>query len=49
MLHETFDSLLQAILAASRVRYGDRLVSLAVFGSVARGTQRPDSDVRWPK
>lgn len=25
--------------------YGDRLVSLAVFGSYARGTQRPDSDL----
>lgn len=25
--------------------YGDRLVSLAVFGSVGRGTPRPDSDI----
>ncbi len=25
--------------------YGDKLVSLAIFGSVARGTFRPDSDI----
>jgi predicted nucleotidyltransferase len=25
--------------------YGERLVSLTVFGSVGRGTPRPDSDI----
>jgi len=45
MLQETFDSLLQAILAACKYHYGKRLVSLAVFGSVARRTPRPDSDI----
>jgi predicted nucleotidyltransferase len=30
---------------AVRHTYGDPLVSLAVFGSVARGTARPDSDL----
>jgi hypothetical protein len=45
MLRETFESLLANILAACQAHYGDRLVSLAVFGSVARQTQRPDSDI----
>ena len=45
MLKENFDRFLGATLDAVREFYGDRLVSLAVFGSVARGTQRPDSDV----
>jgi predicted nucleotidyltransferase len=45
MLKEGFERLLREILNVLREYYGDRLVSLAVFGSVARGTQRPDSDV----
>lgn len=45
MLKEGFERLLREILNALREYYGDRLVSLAVFGSVSRGTQRPDSDV----
>ncbi len=45
MLKETFERLLGDILAMLREFYGDRLVSVAVFGSVARGTQRPDSDI----
>ncbi len=28
-----------------KVQYGERLVSLVVFGSVGRGTPRPDSDI----
>ena len=40
--HEAF---LHAIDDACRRHYGDRLVSLAVFGSVGRGTPRRDSDV----
>jgi len=31
--------------AYCRKAYGERLVSLAVFGSMGRGTARPDSDV----
>jgi predicted nucleotidyltransferase len=42
---QRFDVLLNEIVAASRAHYGDRLVSLAAFGSVGRGTARPDSDV----
>ena len=45
MLRETFDHLVREISAACQAHYGDRLVSLAVFGSVARHTQRPDSDI----
>ena len=40
-----FDELLEARSAACSRHYGDRLVSLVVFGSVGRGTARPDSDV----
>lgn len=40
-----FELLLARLLTASQERYGARLVSLAVFGSVGRGTPRIDSDV----
>ena len=40
-----FESLLGLISEACQACYGDRLVSLAVFGSVGRGTPRPDSDI----
>jgi hypothetical protein len=40
-----FETFLHAINEACRDHYGDRLVSVAVFGSVGRGTPRPDSDV----
>jgi len=33
------------LLDAARRTYGERLVSFALFGSVARGTARPDSDL----
>ncbi|MBI5302908.1 MAG: nucleotidyltransferase domain-containing protein [Chloroflexi bacterium] len=39
------ESLLDALLAACRQYYAARLVSLVIFGSVGRGTPRPDSDV----
>mgnify|MGYP001593028588 CR=1 FL=1 len=45
MLKEQFDRLLDEVRAACHAVYGDRLVSLAVFGSVARGAMRADSDV----
>jgi len=38
-------ALLKKIAATCREVYGERLVSLAVFGSVGRGTARPDSDI----
>jgi predicted nucleotidyltransferase len=45
MLHERFEAILAALKRACIKHYGDRLVSAAVFGSVARGTMRPDSDI----
>lgn len=44
-LHEAFASLQNRVLDAARTVYGDRLVSVVVYGSVARGTMRYDSDV----
>ncbi len=45
MLKEQFDSLIEATKAACRSCYGERLKALALFGSVARGTMRFDSDI----
>src|SRR2546422_10846348 len=44
-LLQRYDLLLDAVLAELRRGYGDRLVAVAVFGSVGRGTPRDDSDV----
>ncbi len=44
-MHPIYDALLDDTLAACRGHYGSRLVSLAVFGSVGRGTPHSDSDV----
>lgn len=45
MLKDRFEALLGQILPAASQVYGSRLVSVVVFGSVARGTPRFDSDV----
>ena len=39
------ESLLGSLSESCQNFYADRLVSLAVFGSVGRGTPRPDSDI----
>jgi hypothetical protein len=44
-LRERYEDLLQRLLAELRAHYGRRLVSVAVFGSVGRGTPREGSDV----
>jgi predicted nucleotidyltransferase len=44
-LLERYEAVLAAIVPALAGRYGPRLVSCAVFGSVARGTPREGSDV----
>jgi predicted nucleotidyltransferase len=44
-LLERYDRLLERVLAELQEQYGGRLVSVAVFGSVGRQTQREDSDV----
>ena len=38
-------NLLNRLTSMCKEYYGERLVSLAVFGSVGRGTPRPDSDI----
>lgn len=40
-----FEGLVRSLLEACREVYGDSLVSVAVFGSVARGTATPESDL----
>ncbi|MFZ5556237.1 MAG: nucleotidyltransferase domain-containing protein [Pseudomonadota bacterium] len=45
MYRQGFERILAALPGACEAVYGGRLVSLAVFGSVARGTMRPDSDI----
>ncbi|MEA3275990.1 MAG: nucleotidyltransferase domain-containing protein [Pseudomonadota bacterium] len=45
MLKAHFESLLHDVNRACQDYYGERLTSLAVFGSVARATMRPDSDI----
>lgn len=42
---EVFEGLLRVLEDAVLRAYGERLVSLVVFGSVGRGVPRPDSDV----
>jgi predicted nucleotidyltransferase len=40
-----FEQVFPALLRACEEVYGERLVSLVVFGSAGRGTARPDSDI----
>lgn len=44
-IRASFEELVAALRDACLARYGARLVSLAVFGSVGRGTPRADSDI----
>jgi predicted nucleotidyltransferase len=44
-LAAAFDAILAATVDVCRRHYGDRLVALAVFGSVGRGTMRSNSDI----
>jgi uncharacterized protein len=44
-MKQVFEDLLAALKEACLEVYGDRLISLCVFGSVASGTMRPDSDI----
>jgi len=45
LLKEAYDDLLAKIVSAAQALYGDRLVSIVLYGSVARGMMRHDSDV----
>lgn len=44
-MQAAYEALLTGVTGACRQHYGDRLRSVAVYGSVARGMPRPDSDV----
>ena len=44
-LLEGYARLIDALLLELRAEYGDRLMAVAVFGSVGRGTPRADSDL----
>jgi predicted nucleotidyltransferase len=44
-MQREYEPLMQELLRLLREEFGDRVRSLLVFGSVARGTARPDSDV----
>ena len=45
MLKEAYEALLQEVLNKVQRHYGDRLITVAVYGSVGRGTMRFDSDI----
>ncbi|MDQ6733630.1 MAG: nucleotidyltransferase domain-containing protein [Nitrospirota bacterium] len=45
MLNEAFEELLVKVNSAAQAVYQNRLVTVAVYGSVGRGTMRHDSDV----
>lgn len=45
MLREIYDQLLAELTGVVTEVYGERLHALAVYGSVARGTMRADSDI----
>lgn len=44
-MHPIYNELVAAVTDACQRHYGSRLISLAVFGSVGRGTPGPDSDI----
>lgn len=45
MFLKEFELVLSVLVRAAKEVYGSRLIALAVFGSVGRGTPRPDSDI----
>ena len=45
LVRATFEHLVETLAAACRRCYGDRLVSLLVYGSVGRGVPGPNSDI----
>lgn len=45
MIKEYFDKLLKTLEIEVKKYYGNRLISFVIFGSVARGTYKYDSDI----
>jgi len=44
-MREPYKTLIEGLIEALKRKYGDKFISLVVFGSVARGEARRDSDV----
>jgi len=44
-MREPYKTLIEKLIEALKRKYGDKFISLVVFGSVARGEARKDSDV----
>ena len=44
-MREPYKTLIEELIEALKRKYGDKFISLVVFGSVARGEARKDSDV----
>lgn len=44
-MREPYKTLIEKLVDVLKRRYGDRFISLIVYGSVARGGERKDSDV----
>jgi len=44
-MREPYKTLIERLSEALKRKYGDKFISLVVFGSVARGEARKDSDV----
>jgi predicted nucleotidyltransferase len=45
MLKESFEKVEKALVKEAKLFYGERLISIVLYGSAARGTQRFDSDL----
>ncbi|MBT9131053.1 MAG: hypothetical protein DDT42_01819 [candidate division WS2 bacterium] len=44
-MREPYKTLIEKLIEALKKRYGDRFISLIIFGSVARGEMKKDSDI----
>lgn len=44
-MREPYKTLIEKLIEALKRKYGDRFISLIIFGSVARGEMRKDSDI----
>jgi len=44
-MKEPYKTVIEKLVEAMKRKYGDRFISLVIFGSVARGEMRKDSDI----
>jgi predicted nucleotidyltransferase len=45
VMKEPYSTIIEKLLRLLKERFGDDLISIAVYGSVARGDYRNDSDI----